>query len=77
MVEIYCPNCGAKVSVKVNGRKPLNIPLNKLCESLQIQKNPQLAAENLGCSQGYIYNELKRHGLKVSEVIKRGTYGTL
>lgn len=69
MVDFTCPNCGGKVSVNMKGRPRKNIPLTKVCETLQACKAIKPAAEELGCSEGYIYNLLKVQGLKVKEVI--------
>ena len=69
MVDITCPNCGGRVSVSMKGRPRLNIPLKKVCEKLQAYKAIKPVAEELGCSEGYIYNQLKAQGLKVKEVI--------
>jgi hypothetical protein len=67
---IQCPNCGEKLKVKGLGRKPLNIPLKNICEALQTCRSVELAAQQLGCSQGYIFKVLKANNLKLKEIIK-------
>jgi hypothetical protein len=52
------------------GRKKLNIPFNLLSEALKLHRSTELAARELGCSVGYIYQELKKKGLKPGDVIK-------
>jgi len=52
------------------GRKPLNIPLKNVLESLQIYHGVRAAACELGCSPSYIFGVLKANGLKLKEVIK-------
>lgn len=50
-------------------RRPLNIPLKNVCESLRAHRNVLAAAKELGCSDGYIFGVLKINGLKVKGVI--------
>lgn len=69
---VKCPHCGKEVAVNGLGRKPLNIPLKNVLESLQAHRGVAAAAEELGCSQSYIFGILKANGLKLREVIKRG-----
>ena len=68
---INCPHCGKPVIVNGLGRKPLNIPLKNVCDTLRGHGHVGAAAQELGCSQGYIFNTLKNHGLKLKDVIKR------
>jgi len=68
---VQCPNCGKPVVVNGLGRKPLNIPLKNVCEALQSHGNVAVAARELNCSQGYIFNALKANGLKLRDVIKQ------
>lgn len=70
---IECPNCGKKVTVHGLGRKPLNIPLKNVCEALQTHLSVEAAAQELSCSQGYIFNALKTNGLKLKDVINKRT----
>jgi len=67
---IPCPKCGEAVVVNGLGRKPLNISLKNVCESLQAHRNVVSAAQELNCSQGYIFNVLKNSGLKLKDVIR-------
>lgn len=67
---ISCPNCGEKVVVNGLGRKPLNIPLKNVYEALWAHSSVAGAANELGCSQGYIFNVLKANGLKLKDVSK-------
>lgn len=69
---VQCPNCGHPVVVNGLGRKPLNIPLKNVCESLQAHHSVVVAAaQELNCSEGYIFKVLKAHGLKLKDVIER------
>ena len=68
-MKVKCPHCGRTVVVNGLGRKRLNIPLKNVCESLQAHKNVVAAANELNCSQGYIYKVLKANGLSLAEVI--------
>ena len=68
---IQCPHCGESVVVNGLGRKPLNIPLKNVCESLQAHHSVTAAAEELGCSPSYIFGVLKENGLKLEGVRKR------
>lgn len=51
------------------GRKRLNIPLKNICEALCARRSVDAAAQELDCSQGYIFNVLKANGLKLRDVI--------
>lgn len=68
---IRCPHCGKPVVVHGLGRKPLNIPLKNVCEALQVHRSVVVAANELNCSQGYIFNKLKANGLKLKDVIDK------
>ncbi len=67
---IECPHCGKSVVVNGLGRKPLNIPLKNICETLRAHGNVVAAAQELGCSQAYIFKVLKAKGLKLKDVIE-------
>ena len=68
---VTCPNCGKPVTVNGLGRKPLNIPLKNVCETLRAHRNVVTAARELNCSQGYIFGVLKANGLRLRDVIKK------
>lgn len=70
-MKILCPRCGETIKVGGLGRKPLNIPLNIVCETLQSRHDVQVAAVALGCSQGYIFNLLKANNLKLKDVLAK------
>ena len=70
MMIVTCPNCGKPVTVNGLGRRPLNIPLKNVCEALQTHRNVVAAAQELNCSQGYIFGILKENGLKLKDVVK-------
>ena len=67
---VQCPHCGKSVVVNGLGRKPLNIPLKNVLESLQTHYNVTAAARELRCSQPYIFSVLKKKGLKLNKVIR-------
>ena len=67
---VPCPHCGKPVVVNGLGRKPLYIPLKNVCESLRAHRNIVAAANELSCSQGYIFSVLKTNGLKLKDVVK-------
>jgi len=69
---IQCPNCGEKVVVKGLGRKPLNIPLKNVYEALRTRRSVAAAAQELNCSEAYIFGILKANGLRLREVISNG-----
>lgn len=69
-MKIQCPNCGKSVAVNGLGRKRLNIPLKIVCEALQAHRSVVAAANELNCSQGYIFGVLKANGLKLQDVVK-------
>lgn len=66
---VQCPHCGNSVVVNGLGRRPLNIPLKNICEALQAHRNVVATAQELNCSQGYIFKVLKDNGLKLKDVI--------
>ena len=51
------------------GRKPLDISVIKVCDALQAHSTVSAAANELGCSRGYIYKTLEVAKLTVKEVI--------
>ena len=67
---VQCPHCGQPVPVNGLGRKPLNIPLENVLESLQAHRDVTSAAREFNCSHSYIFGALKKNGLKRNEVIK-------
>jgi molybdenum-dependent DNA-binding transcriptional regulator ModE len=69
MKTVKCPKCGEKVKVQGLGRPRLGISLIKVTEALQKHGNVDQAAEELGCSQAYIFAALKTNHLKVKDVI--------
>ena len=69
---VRCPHCGKTVVVNGLGRKRLNISLKNVCECLQAHHSVVAAANELNCSQGYIFNILKDNGLKFKDVIVDG-----
>lgn len=68
---IQCHHCGKSVVVDGLGRKPLNIPLKNVCESLQRHRSVGASAQELGCSQAYIFGVLKANGLKLEDVVQQ------
>jgi len=66
---VRCPHCGKLVAVNGLGRKPLNIPLKNVLESLQVHHSVAAAAQELRCSEGYIFGVLKVNGLRLKDVI--------
>ena len=70
-MEVQCPNCGKSVVVNGLGRKRLNIPLKNVCEALQASSSVVTAANELNCSQGYIFSVLKANGIKLNDVIEK------
>lgn len=69
---VQCPHCGGTVVVNGLGRKRLNIPLKNVYESLKVHRNVVVAAQELNCSQGYIFKVLKDNGLKLKDIITNG-----
>ncbi len=68
---INCPRCGYKMTiVNRSGRKPLNIGVNNICDTLRDCRDIALAAEKLGCSQGYIYKVLGQHRMTPKGVME-------
>jgi hypothetical protein len=51
------------------GRKPLNWNVNKVCDTLLATHSINLAAKELNCSRGYIYQVLKQAGKTPKEVM--------
>ena len=65
---ISCPKCGEKVAVNGLGRKRLNIPLKNVYECLTKHRSVARAAQELECSQGYIFKVLKANGVNLKDV---------
>jgi len=68
---VQCPHCGKTVVINGLGRKPLNIPLKNVCESLQAHHSVVAAAKELSCSEAYIFGMLKTNRLRLRDVIDR------
>ncbi len=68
---VQCPHCGKSVVVYGLGRRPLNIPLKIVCESLQTHRNVAAAAQELMCSEAYIFGVLKANKLRVKDLINK------
>ena len=66
---IPCPHCGKSVAVNSLGRKPLNIPLKNICEALESHRSLPAAAQELNCSEAYIYSALKANGLILKDFL--------
>ena len=67
---VQCPHCGKSVMVNGIGRKPLNIAVNNVYDTLRLHRSVVTAANELGCSRAYIYKIVKADGLTVQDVIK-------
>ena len=72
---VQCPHCGHSVAVNGLGRKRLNIPLKNVLESLRAYSSIVAAAQELGCSEAYIYSVLKVNGLRFMDVMKKQSQG--
>ena len=73
---ISCPHCGGTVVVSRFGRRPLNIPVTKVCDALRLCRSVTGAANELKCSRAYIYKILKASGMKPEEAIKKHAKGS-
>jgi len=74
MAEVICPKCGEKIRVKgTGGRKPKDLPVIFVCDKLRATRSVKQAAEELGCSRGYIYKVLKSEGLVMREIMTSQT----
>ncbi len=69
-MKVRCPHCGKPVMVNHLGRKPLELPVIKVYNSLRHHQSVAMAASELCCSRAYIYKVLKAEGLTPVEVIK-------
>ena len=67
---VRCPHCGKLVAVNGLGRKPLNIPLKNVCEVLRTRRSVAAAAQELNCSEGYIFKVLKANGPRPRDVME-------
>ena len=65
-----CPKCGATLPIRRSGRKKLNIDVNNICDALRAYRDVALAAEKLGCSRAYIYQQLGKRGMRPKEVVQ-------
>lgn len=72
-MKVQCPHCGQTIVVNGLGRRRLNISLKIICESLRAYRSTAAAAQELGCSQGYIFKVLKDNGLKLKDIVKKAS----
>ena len=70
---VQCPRCGQSVVVGGLGRKRLDIPLKNVSDALQAHGSVAAAAQELGCSRGYIFGVLKDNGLKPGNVVNESS----
>lgn len=70
-MKILCPRCGETIEVGGLGRKPLNIPLKIIYEKIQSLRDIAKVADELHCSEGYIFNLLKANNLKLKDVLAK------
>ncbi|MBM4461759.1 MAG: hypothetical protein FJ012_00290 [Chloroflexi bacterium] len=70
-MNVQCPHCGKTVVVSGLGRKRLDVPVKNILDKLRKCGSVTVAAQELGCSRGYIYSILKTHRLRLRDVIKR------
>jgi hypothetical protein len=68
---VQCPQCGETVAVNGLGRKPLAMPVTKVCDALRLYRDVLAAANSLGCSRGYIYKVLKTGGMTAKEIMSK------
>ena len=69
-MKINCPKCGETILVNSLGRKPLAIPLIKVCEAVRVSPTAAAAGQLLDCSEGYIFKFLKSNNLTLKEVLE-------
>ncbi|MBI2859864.1 MAG: hypothetical protein HYX90_12415 [Chloroflexi bacterium] len=68
-----CPHCGGELTQTRTGklgRKPLSISVKNISDALSACRAVSAASQKLGCSRGYIYQELKKHGKTPKEVLQ-------
>lgn len=69
-IKVTCPQCGAKIKVKgTGGRKPKNLTVKLVSDTLKACGSVGKAATELDCSRGHIYAVLKGVGLIPREVL--------
>ncbi len=73
---VRCPHCGKSVIIRGLGRRPLNIPLKNVLESLQAHRSVKAVAQELNCSEVYIFSVLKANGLKLKNIINKDSAPT-
>jgi hypothetical protein len=72
--HINCPVCGAEIPIThSSGRKPLNLSVNLICDTLKRTHSIKDAAEELGCSRAYIYKVLKTQKTTLDEILNGKT----
>lgn len=69
---VECPHCGKSVTVNGIGRRPLQHSVKNICDALLSTRSVKLAANELNCSRGYIYQVLKRQSTTPKEVLAKG-----
>lgn len=53
----------------LKGRPRLNIPLVDILEAVRARGNQYQAADDLGCSEGYVRKEIRLAGLDLEQVL--------
>ena len=69
-MKVTCPHCGKSVVVNGIGRPSLNVPVTKVCDTLQLYHSVTVAAKQLKVSRPYIYKVLKADGMTPADVLR-------
>ena len=48
----------------------MDIGVKNICDALRAYRDVALAAEKLGCSRAYIYQQLEKQGMSPREVVQ-------
>ena len=68
---INCPKCGEEIHITNGlGRKPLDISVTNVYDTLQRHRSVAATARELCCSRPYIYKELAKVGVKPADLLK-------
>ena len=70
-MKITCPDCGKNIEVVTGHRPRLDIPVTKVCDTLEHSKDVLSAANILKSSRAYIYRELKKIDRSPNDYLKR------
>ena len=69
-MKVVCSKCGETIEIPSGHPRRLDIPVITLCDAISKGGSVVAAANKLGCSRAYIYQELEKVGKRPKDYVK-------